>query len=206
MYQASRAQHLVSPSSSRQYNVTGHSSSHRRAHLGRLSSLFHRNTCNTHDAPPRPSFLEWARSTSFHLPHRRDNEDIQLHARLPAVVDIPLAHGNYVSPPPSFLSRTIDTISCRETTQREKHGRRKRGRKRKQGKQGMHRKRRTRRTRRMFLRAAHAPPRTAPRSNLAEQPRPRHLQQCMLLPPRCPPHMLLLLRLQPLRRPLSPTW
>ena len=117
MYQTSRAHHL-SPSSSCQYNVTGHPSSHRRAHLGRLSSLFQRNTPN---APPRPRFLEWARRTSFHLPHRRDNEDIQLQARLPAVVDVPLAHGNYVSPlpPHSHLGQLTIYIMQRNYTARE---------------------------------------------------------------------------------------
>jgi hypothetical protein len=108
LYQPSRTHHL-SQSSACQYDITGHPSSHRRAYLGRLSSLFQRNNCNTHDAPPRPSSLEWARSTSFHLPHRQDNESIQLQSRLPAVVDVPVAQGNYVSLP-LFPSQTIDYI------------------------------------------------------------------------------------------------
>jgi hypothetical protein len=108
LYQSSRTHH-PSPSSARQYNITEHPSSHRQAHLGRLSSLFQRNNYNTRNAPPRPSFLEWARSTSFHLSHRRDNEGIQLQARLPAVVHVPLAQGNYVSPP-LFPSQTIEYI------------------------------------------------------------------------------------------------
>jgi hypothetical protein len=193
LYQPSRTLHL-SPSSSRQHNIIEHPSSHRRAHLGRLSSLFQRNNYNTHDAPPRPSFLEWARSPSFHLPHRRYNESIQLQARLPAVVDVPVAKGNYVSPPLISISPNRLYISCRETTQREKHGRRKR--KRKQGMQRMHR---ARRTRRMLLRAAHGPPRAASYSNTAEQLKLSQLHKCMMLSPLCPLHRPLLLLPQPRR-------
>jgi len=108
LYQPSIAHHLSS-SSARHHNVTAHPSSHRRTYLGRLSSLFQRNNYNTHHALLRPGFLEWARSASFHLPHRRDNESIQLQAHLPAVVHVPHAQGQYVSPP-LFPSQTINYI------------------------------------------------------------------------------------------------
>ena len=108
MYQPSITHHLSS-SSARHHDVTGHPSSPRRTHLGHLSSLFQRNNYNTHHAPLRPSFLEWARSASFHLLHRRDNEGIQLQTHLPAVVHVPHAQGHYVSAP-LFPSHTINYI------------------------------------------------------------------------------------------------
>jgi len=81
----------------RRYDLAVNPSSHRHALLGRISPLSQRNNYNTHDAPPRSSFLEWARSTAFDLTDRRDNEGIQLQSRSPATVNVPVAHGNYVS-------------------------------------------------------------------------------------------------------------
>jgi hypothetical protein len=95
LYQPSRTHHL-SPSSSRQDNITVHPSSRGRTHLGRLSSLFQHNNYNTHDAPPRLRFLEWARSTFVQLPGRND-ERVELQERRLAVANVPFTRGKPVS-------------------------------------------------------------------------------------------------------------
>ena len=137
-----------------------------------------------------------------HLPRGRNDDGVELQERRLPVVNVPFTQGKPVSR--SFFHFGCLTLMepHRGTTQWDNYGGRKRKRKRKQG---MPRMRRTRRTRQMFLRVAHGPPRAAPHSSLAERPRPRHLQKCMPLSPRYPPHMLLLLRLQPPRRPPSLT-
>ena len=187
MYQPSTTHH-PSPSSSRQHNITGYPSSHRRTHIGRLSSLFQRNNYNTHDGPTRLRFLEWARTTFVHLPSGRHDDEVELQDRRVEVVDVPFTRGKPVSRSLFYLGRSTLIESHRGTIQWENYGGRKRKKNRKQCKRRMQRTHRTGRT-----------PRT-PEGRL----KPSQLQKCLMLPPLCPPHQLLLLPPQLRRWPRAP--
>ena len=201
MYQPSRTHHL-SPSSSGQHHITGHPSPHRRTHLDNLFSLFHRNNYNTHDAPPRASFFEWARTVFVHLPRGRNDEGVELQERRLAVVNVPFTRGKPVSLSFFHLKHSTPMESRRGTTQWENYGGRKRKKNRKQCERRKQRTHRTRMTLRTLLQATPFFPRAASYSNPVERLK---LHKFMLLSPLCPLHRpLLLLPRRQRRRPRPP--